>query len=204
VATRWETDEEAGLEIPARAEYVSLVRLFVGSLASSRRLLDEERIDNLKLAVSEACTNAIEAYRDPTGQRVKIRWRQGGDRLEVGVEDSGPGFDLRRVPRAPRRRPVEPREAVERREALEQRETQPRQPAHERPARKPAPLPAERGLGIRLIRSLVDEVTFQPSESGTAVRLVMRRDPPDGTDAHAPAGGDGRRPGTPGRPDTTP
>jgi serine/threonine-protein kinase RsbW len=197
MATRWKTDEEAGLEIPARAEYVSLVRLFVGSLASSRRLLDEERIDNLKLAVSEACTNAIEAYRDPTGQRVRIRWREGGDRLEVGVEDSGPGFDLRRVPRTPRRPSVEQKDALERKESL------PRQPAHEKPARKPAPLPAERGLGIRLIRSLVDEVSFQPSESGTAVRLVMRRDPPGGPDADAPASGNGRQPGTPRPPQTT-
>jgi anti-sigma regulatory factor (Ser/Thr protein kinase) len=107
------------------------------------------------------------------------------------VEDSGPGFDLRRVPRTPRRPPVEREEAP------------PRQPAQEKPARKPPPLPAERGLGIRLIRSLVDEVTFQPSESGTAVRLVMRRSPPGGTDVDAPASGNGRQPGTPRPPETT-
>lgn len=159
---RWEDDDESGLEIPARAEYVALVRQFVASLASSRQLLDEERIDNLKLAVSEACTNAIEAYHDPTGQHVRIRWRDGGDRLEVGVEDSGPGFDLRRVPagESPRR----------------QAGCQPR-------------LPAERGLGIRLIRSLVDEVTFQPSDQGTAVRLVMRCDPPGGREHNGGADG---------------
>jgi serine/threonine-protein kinase RsbW len=179
----WDTDEEAGLEIPARAEYVGLVRLFVASLASSRSLLDEERIDNLKLAVSEACTNAIEAYRDPTGQRVRIRWREGGDRLEVGVEDSGPGFDLRRVPRTPRSRPAARREPGS------------GQPAQVRPARKPAALPAERGLGLRLIRSLVDEVTFHPSEQGTAVRLVMRCDPPGGSGSDAAGGTDGETPG---------
>lgn len=160
---RWEADEEAGLEIPARAEYVWLVRLFVAQLASSRRLLDEERIDNLKLAVSEACTNAIEAYHDPTGQRVRIRWREGEDRLEVGVEDSGPGFDPRRLARL---------------------------------ARQPAsrPFPSERGLGIPLIRSLVDEVTFQPSERGTAVRLVMRCTPVEGLSRGFPAGDGVERP----------
>jgi serine/threonine-protein kinase RsbW len=157
--------EEAGLEIPARAEYVGLARLFVAVLASSRRLLDEERIDNLKLAVSEACTNAIEAYRDPTGQRVRIRFWEGGDRLEVGVEDSGPGFDLGRLPAS-----------------------------FTGPATEP--LPSERGLGIPLILSLVDEVSFQPSEQGTAVRLVMRCTPQDQTGGAA--GEPGRATGAPG------
>ncbi|MBO0894879.1 MAG: hypothetical protein J2O39_10920, partial [Acidimicrobiales bacterium] len=59
-----------------------------------------------------------------------------------------------------------------------------------RPPARRARLPAERGLGIRLIRSLVDEVTFQPSDQGTAVRLVMRCDPPGG--AEHDAGVDGR------------
>lgn len=166
MVTRWDDNDEAGLEIPARAEYVALVRQFVSLLASSRQLLDEERIDNLKLAVSEACTNAIEAYHDPTGQHVRIRWRTGDDRLEVGVEDSGPGFDLRRLPRSRAPRLSERRE----------------------PARRPR-LPAERGLGIRLIRSLVDEVTFQPTDQGTAVRLVMRCDPPGHTERNDGAGG---------------
>ncbi|MGH9306655.1 MAG: ATP-binding protein, partial [Acidimicrobiales bacterium] len=51
------------MEIPARPEYVSLVRLLVGSLAVTRCGLDEGRIADLRVAVSEACTNAIESYR---------------------------------------------------------------------------------------------------------------------------------------------
>ena len=50
------------LEIPARAEFVSLARLLVSAMASSDTLLPDERIDDLKIAVSEACTNAIEAH----------------------------------------------------------------------------------------------------------------------------------------------
>ena len=34
----------------------------------------------------------------------------------------------------------------------------------------------ERGLGIPLIRALVDEVEFSSSDDGTAVRLVMHHD----------------------------
>ena len=46
------------LEIPPRAEYIAIARLVVSSLASSRRALGDERIDDLKLAVAEACTTA--------------------------------------------------------------------------------------------------------------------------------------------------
>jgi len=42
------------LEIPARAEFVALARLVVSALASSDSSLADERIDDLKLAVSEA------------------------------------------------------------------------------------------------------------------------------------------------------
>ena len=40
------------LEIPARGEYVGLARLVVSSLASSRRTLADDRVDDLKLALS--------------------------------------------------------------------------------------------------------------------------------------------------------
>ena len=51
------------LDIPSSPEFIAIVRLVVASVASARRALADERIDDLKLAVSEACTNAIEANR---------------------------------------------------------------------------------------------------------------------------------------------
>ncbi len=51
------------LDVPSSPEFIAIVRLVVASAASSRRALADERIDDLKLAVSEACTNAIEANR---------------------------------------------------------------------------------------------------------------------------------------------
>ena len=131
------------LEIPAEPEFVGLVRLFVSSLATTRRELADDRIDDLKLAVSEACTNAIDAHADrDTDDRVVVRWAEGDDRLEVAVNDSGPGFDLSSLPQHP-------------------------------PVTDPERLNFERGLGIPLIRSLVDEVDFKTSEGGTTVTLVM-------------------------------
>ena len=41
-------------------------------------------------------------------------------------------------------------------------------------ATDPQRLRHERGLGIPLMRSLVDEVVFTPTLGGTAVRLVVR------------------------------
>ena len=146
------------LEIPARPEYVALARLVVSSLASSRRILADDRIDDLKLALSEACTNAIEAHAevDPD-ERVLVRWSESGDRLEVQVQDRGRGFDPRGLPEHP-------------------------------PVTDPERLNFERGLGIPLIRSLVDEVAFAPSDTGTAVRMVMFCGPVDDPE-DAEAGG---------------
>jgi serine/threonine-protein kinase RsbW len=135
------------LEIPARAEYVGLVRLVVSSLASGRRTLAEERIDDLKLAVSEACTNAIEAHHDiDVEERVLVRCSEAEDRLEVSIQDRGQGFDPESLPEHP-------------------------------PVTDPERLNFERGLGIPLIRTLVDDVSFEPSSNGTAVRIVMYCDP---------------------------
>ena len=131
------------LDIPARPEFVALVRLVVSSVASTRRVLADERIDDLKLAVSEACTNAIEAHGAvPVSDHVTIRLGEGDDRLEVSIEDRGSGFDPETLPEHP-------------------------------PVTDPERLNFERGLGIPLIRTLVDEVDFDSSEHGTAVKLTI-------------------------------
>ena len=132
------------LEIPARAEFVALARLVVSALASSDSNLADERIDDLKLAVSEACTNAIEAHGAAgSSEQVVVRCRAGVETLEVCVEDRGHGFDPAALPDHP-------------------------------PVTDPDRLKYERGLGIPLIKALVDEVQFNPTDEGTAVRLVMR------------------------------
>jgi serine/threonine-protein kinase RsbW len=131
------------LEIPARPEYVAIVRLVVSSLAAARRAVADERVDDLKLAVSEACTNAIEAQRGSgSPDLVGIRIVEGQDRLEVRIRDSGPGFDPDSLPEHP-------------------------------PVTDPERLNFERGLGIPLMRTLVDELTFQPGTPGTTVVMTL-------------------------------
>ena len=64
--------------MPSSPEYIAIVRLVVASVASSRRALADERVDDLKLAVSEACTNAIEANRSVRPERPGARRDLGG------------------------------------------------------------------------------------------------------------------------------
>jgi serine/threonine-protein kinase RsbW len=80
------------LTIPARAEYITLCRLALTGIARVRDLSDEVVAD-LKLALTEACTNCIlHAYPDRPG-KVEITYELRHDRLAVEVADDGPGFD---------------------------------------------------------------------------------------------------------------
>ena len=80
------------LTIPAKPEYITLVRLALSGL-SRLRPLSEEVLGYLKLAVTEACTNSVRhGYEDGEGT-VEILYELQPDRLVVEVLDDGPGFD---------------------------------------------------------------------------------------------------------------
>jgi len=148
------TDSVLCLEIPPRAEFVAVARLVVSTAAKSRRTLAEDRVADLTLALSEACTNAIEAHdAKDEADRVLVRVDEDDDRLVVTVEDRGPGFDPFELP---------PHPAVT----------------------DPDRLNFERGLGIPIIRNLVDEVTFSSDDGGTTVTMVVRC-PPSAADLPA-------------------
>ena len=71
---RGATMGEVVLEIPARPEYVALARQVVAAAAAVEPTFRDERIDDLRIAVSEATTNAIEAHADlSSDERVVIR-----------------------------------------------------------------------------------------------------------------------------------
>jgi serine/threonine-protein kinase RsbW len=80
------------LTIPAKAEYITLGRLALTGLARSEAL-GEEALSDLKLALSEACSNSIRhAYRDGRDGVVEIRFEVAPDRVVVEVADDGNGF----------------------------------------------------------------------------------------------------------------
>lgn len=81
------------LEIPALPAFVGVARVVVASISTTVDGIDDDRLEDLRIAVSEACTNAVEAHlADGVEQRVVLRCVLEGDALEVHVEDSGPGF----------------------------------------------------------------------------------------------------------------
>lgn len=81
------------LEFPASAEYLILARLALSGLARSHAV-DEGTLADLKLAVTEACGNAVRhAYDDGQGE-VRVGFTIDGDRLEITVADRGSGVHL--------------------------------------------------------------------------------------------------------------
>jgi serine/threonine-protein kinase RsbW len=80
------------LTIPAKAEYITLSRLALTGLARLRPLPDHV-LGDLKLALTEACTNSVRhAYEGGDGV-VEIVYDLYPDRLEIEVADEGEGFD---------------------------------------------------------------------------------------------------------------
>ena len=79
------------IDIPPRSPYVGVVRLAISSLARAAGL-GEEAVDDLKIAVSEACANAVLAHeQNDVTDSVTITWSDHDDRIEVEVDQAAPG-----------------------------------------------------------------------------------------------------------------
>ena len=134
------------LEIPAQPAFVGVVRSVVAAVAGAVEGIDDDRLEDLRVAVSEACTNAVEAHRrEALDDRVVVTCTLADDVLEVRIEDSSSDFDVSDVPAPPG------------------------------PDALPSAT-SERGWSIQLIQALVDDVTFRQTAVGTAVDLVVRLD----------------------------
>lgn len=125
------------LRIPGRPEFVSVARLTLSGIAS-RMDFPYECIEDMKVALAEACNNAIQhAYGNgKAGEDVVVRFTLSQKQLVIEVEDAGCGFDAKKDI-------------------------------------KPPDVTKEGGLGLFLIRSLVDELHLQSTEQkGTRVVMV--------------------------------
>ena len=132
------------VEVPPRRDHLALVRLVVSGAAAIGRSVPERRLEDLRLAVTEACANAMDATQKAGSEApivVAIDLEEG--QAVVTVSDAAGGFDPAVVERLPA-------------------------------ATDPERLTHERGLGLSLMRSLVDEVTFTRTADGMEVRLVVR------------------------------
>ena len=88
------------MEIPSAVELVNVVRMTVMNAVESSGALSGTRLDDLRLATSEAVTNAIQANleRDPT-QPVRIRCLIDPGLVRLEVTDYGYGMpDTQELP----------------------------------------------------------------------------------------------------------
>ena len=80
------------LTIPAKAEYITLGRLALTGIARLRPLT-AEALGDLKLALTEACTNSVKhAYDEDAIGTVGITYELYDDQIAVEVVDHGEGF----------------------------------------------------------------------------------------------------------------
>jgi serine/threonine-protein kinase RsbW len=131
------TPDLVELRIPCRAEWVALARLAVAAVANRLRFSIDE-IEDVKLAVAEACTAVIQ--HENHGEFIELTCETFEDALRVRVHDGGRhegrvangramGFDEARIA----------------------------------------------GLGVFLIRTLMDEVSYDVHpELGTDLLMVKR------------------------------
>ncbi|MGM0522881.1 MAG: anti-sigma B factor RsbW [Bacillota bacterium] len=85
------------MKLPAKPEYVGVIRLSVSGIAN-RMGFTYEDIEDLKVAISEAMTNATtHAYEENEDGEVTVGFGVYRDRLEVMVADHGGSFDLSEV-----------------------------------------------------------------------------------------------------------
>ena len=90
------------LDFPASSDFLALARQVVGTAARADGGFGEERLENLQLAVSEACTNAVPAHSAAGSEAaIHIRCELADGRIEVEVVDRGPGFDPEDLPALP-------------------------------------------------------------------------------------------------------
>jgi serine/threonine-protein kinase RsbW len=128
--------ESVNLSLPCRPEYVSVARL-TASFVANQMGFDIEAIEDIKLAVGEACNNAVLHSGNSSTYQLELKNMESS--LIIEVKDSGKGFD---------------KEAYK---APELDELQ------------------ENGLGLFIIKSLMDDVIIETIE-GNGTKVIMSKD----------------------------
>jgi len=132
------------MRVPSATEFVGVVRLAVSGVAS-RMNFSVEEIEDIKIAVSEACTNAVQyAYDRSQPHTYEVNMRVYPDQLEIIVEDKGQGFDTKIL------ETLTPRlDSISENQGL--------------------------GLGLTFIKNLMDDSEVKSKiGTGTLVRMVKR------------------------------
>lgn len=85
--------ETVTLTFPAKPDYLVLSRLALSGLARAYPV-DEEVLADLKLAITEACGNAVRHAYEAEDGPITVAFSVAGDRIEIVVEDHGTGLSV--------------------------------------------------------------------------------------------------------------
>ena len=86
------------LKVKSRTENLALIRDFISSKAYAAGLSKEE-VENIMLAVDEACTNVIKhAYKSFPDGEINILVEQNTKKFSITIEDFGNSFNPDSVP----------------------------------------------------------------------------------------------------------
>ena len=145
--------------------HVRTARL-VATAVARRSGVDESLLDEVRLAVGEACSRAVEAHRKHCpGQPIRVALTDDGERFEVVVTDAAPAdADGGPPDRAAVAAPAGGNGAV------------PSGSGGAGPAGKESvilQLPA--GVGLAVIAGLADDVRIFPAGEGTSVAMSWKR-----------------------------
>ncbi|GIP40029.1 serine-protein kinase RsbW [Paenibacillus sp. J31TS4] len=81
------------VRVPAEAEFVDIVRLTLYGIASKWGFSYEE-IEDMKVAVAEACNNAVlHAYEGMEKGFVEVKFEMNDGGIRITVKDEGSSFD---------------------------------------------------------------------------------------------------------------
>jgi serine/threonine-protein kinase RsbW len=85
--------QAVSLTIPADARWLALCRLVLSGLCQLGPV-DDDVLGDLKLAVTEACSNSVRHAYDNGDGRISLRYELASDTVAVEIADVGRGFDF--------------------------------------------------------------------------------------------------------------
>jgi serine/threonine-protein kinase RsbW len=135
---------------PPLPAHVRTARL-VATAVARRSGIDESLLDEVRLAVGEACSRAVEAHRKHCpGQPIRVALCDDGERFEVVVTDAAPSADgAAGIPGAAIADGAELNGA--------------------------APLRLPDGVGLAVIAGLADDMRIIPVAGGTSIAMSWKR-----------------------------
>jgi serine/threonine-protein kinase RsbW len=128
-------EENVYISLPSKPEYVSIARITSSAIANKMGFNIEE-IEDIKVAVGEACNNAV-VHGCGENCKFNVSFTISDNKFIIEIRDEGKGFDIDKCPSPD------------------------------------VCNPRESGLGIFIIKSLMDDVDVESSpKQGTIIRMI--------------------------------